>query len=72
MNYPAGCTQNDVDRSSNGDEQIEEQDEVITLDCGHRGTLRGSESVGGKDVCEDCFNDRKLFIASILNNGWAQ
>lgn len=54
--YPAGCSQSDIDRSSNGDaDPIDELDGLTTLDCGHTGTIRNAEQSGGQLVCEECF-----------------
>jgi hypothetical protein len=54
--YPAGCSQDDADRSSNGDaEYVDELDEFQVLDCGHSGTIRNAEETGGRLVCEECF-----------------
>lgn len=67
MNYPAGCSQSDVDRSSNGDaDPIDELDELCVLDCGHSGTIRNAEQAAGELICEDCFIARKNLIASLM------
>ncbi len=58
--YPAGCDQDAVDLSCNGDaEPIDELDELTVLDCGHSGTIRNAEQTGGEVICESCYLERK-------------